>query len=147
MWEARGCVERYASGPYMAEDIRAHIISNPDQGSIIQNLVQDDLSAIDGKIIANAANQGDKLARERLYSAGRAVGVGIGNVANLINPQQFILGGGITKSGPVFWEAVQRAARVTALPEVTFEINRAELGDDAPLWGAVRLAEDAVHKV
>jgi len=34
---------------------------------------------------------------------------------------------------------VRKVARETALPEVNFEIVRALLGDDAPLWGAVAL--------
>ncbi|WP_293121654.1 hypothetical protein [Okeania sp. SIO1I7] len=40
------------------------------------------------------------------------------------------------------WETLQRVVRETALPEVNFEILPAALGDEAPLWGAVALAED-----
>jgi glucokinase len=36
---------------------------------------------------------------------------------------------------------VQQVARETALPEVEFEIVPAALGDDAPLWGAIAMAE------
>jgi glucokinase len=68
--------------------------------------------------------------------------VGIGNAANLLNPQRFILGGGVTKSGPAWWAEVRQSAAATALPEVRFDIVPAELGDDAPLWGAVALAAD-----
>ena len=71
--------------------------------------------------------------------------MGIGNAANLVNPGRFILGGGVTKSGGRFWEVVRRAARETALPEVHFDIVPAALGDDAPLWGAVALAEDCLR--
>jgi len=71
---------------------------------------------------------------------GRALGRGLGNAANLVNPQRFILGGGVTKSGEIFWEAVQAGARAVALPEVHFEIVQAGLSDDAPLWGAAALA-------
>jgi len=72
------------------------------------------------------------------------LGTGIGNAANLLNPQAFILGGGVTKAGEFWWQAVRQAARQTALPEVEFEILPAELGDDAPLWGAVALAQEAL---
>lgn len=68
--------------------------------------------------------------------------MGIGNVANLINPQRFVLRGGVTKAGDRFWQVIQQVARQTALPEVHFEIVPAALGDQAPLWGAVALAED-----
>jgi glucokinase len=70
--------------------------------------------------------------------------VGIGNAANLINPQRFILGGGVTKSGEGWWRAVRETARQTALPQVQFDIVPAALGDDAPLWGAVALAMECV---
>ncbi|MCP4426674.1 MAG: ROK family protein, partial [Chloroflexi bacterium] len=56
-----------------------------------------------------------------------------------INPQLFVLGGGVTKSGALWWEATRRAAEETAMPEVHFDIVPAALGDDAPLWGAVAL--------
>jgi glucokinase len=51
------------------------------------------------------------------------------------------LGGGVTKSGEEFWETIRRTARHTALPEVNIKILPAALGDDAPLWGAIALAE------
>ena len=76
--------------------------------------------------------------------AGWALGVGIGNAANLVNPQRFILGGGVTKAGERYWEVVRRVARETAMPEVHFDVVPAALGDDAPLWGAVVLAEDCL---
>ena len=56
--------------------------------------------------------------------------------------QPFVLGGGVTKAGASFWEVVRRVARETALPEVHFDIVPAALGDEAPLWGAVALAND-----
>jgi len=45
----------------------------------------------------------------------------------------------VTKSGEQFWQEVRRVACSTALPEVKFDVVPAELGDDAPLWGAVAL--------
>jgi glucokinase len=116
------------------------------RGQGIRDLVGDDLEAVTAQIISQAATQGDELAREALKTAGWALGVGIGNTANLINPQRFVLGGGVTNAGSHFWEAVHRVARETALPEVNFEVVPAALGDEAPLWGAVALATDLVSR-
>jgi glucokinase len=69
-------------------------------------------------VVSQAASLGDQLASEVLETAGWALGVGIGNVANLMNPQRFVLGGGVTKAGASLWEVVRRVARETALPEV-----------------------------
>jgi glucokinase len=136
----RGCVERLASGPYLAQDMRAILRRRPEAGPTIRKLIGNDLDRIDGAVIAKAAALGDQQAQDLISRAGGAVGTGIGNAANLINPHGFILGGGVTKAGPLFWDALRENARRTALPEIHFTIIQAELGDDAPLWGAARLA-------
>ncbi len=138
----RGCVERLASGPYMAQQARDWLTVRPEQGRILQELVNGDLEKITGKLISQAAAQGDELAWEVLSTSAWALGVGIGNAANLVNPQRVVLGGGVTKSGERFWDVIRQTARKTALPEVMIDIVPAELGDDAPLWGAVALAEN-----
>ncbi len=146
----KGCVERLASGPYMAEDARAKIrmalqgTSAPtlpdEQGGILLGIVNHDLDRISGKTISQAADQGDRLAWEILARSAWALGVGIGNAANLVNPQRFVLGGGVINAGEWYLERVQKSARHTALPEIHFDIVAAKLGDDAPLWGAAALA-------
>ena len=141
----RGCVERLASGPYIAQRAREWLEVQPDRGRILRALAGDDLQAINAKLVAQAAAQGDDLAWEALEVAARGLGVGIGNAANLMNPRCFVLGGGVTKAGQRFWEVVRRTARAMALPEVHFDIVPAALGDDAPLWGAIALAEDCLR--
>lgn len=124
----RGCVERLASGPYMAADYAAQ--GGKGRGSA---------GVLTGQDVAEAAANGDKVAREILLRGAWALGVGLGHAANLLNPQRFILGGGVTKAGSNWWAEVRQSAAATALPEVGFDIVPAELGDDAPLWGAVAL--------
>lgn len=141
----RGCVERLASGPYMAECARDAIRDRPERGKLLLTLAGHDLNAITGQMVSHAADGGDELAQAVLQRAAWAVGVGIGNAANLMNPQRFVLGGGVTKAGDRFWQIVRQVARETALPEVEFDIVPATLGDDAPLWGAVALAEDLMN--
>ncbi|MCP4423222.1 MAG: ROK family protein, partial [Chloroflexi bacterium] len=114
----RGCVERLASGPYMAGDWAR------EQGGRGAG------EQATGKDVAEMAARGDEAARRILLRGARALGVGIGNAANLINPQLFVLGGGVTKSGALWWEATRRAAEETAMPEVHFDIVPAALGDD-----------------
>ncbi|MEJ2556094.1 MAG: ROK family protein [Anaerolineae bacterium] len=148
----RGCVERLASGRYIAQRAREWLAAQPDRGQILRALAGGDspvsseqtMEAITAQLVSQAAAKGDDLAWEALKVAAWALGVGIGNAANLVNPQRFILGGGVTKAGDRFWEVIRRTARETALPEVHFDIVPATLGDDAPLWGAVALAEDCL---
>jgi len=179
----RGCVERLASGPYMAADYAAQAIGqlgsggedplpNPLPGGegtpiplpqgkgtpiplptggarggqetttpLPNPLPGGEGTGISGQEVAARAAAGDAVAREILLRGAWALGVGIGHAANLINPQRFILGGGVTKAGAAWWAEVRQSAAATALPEVHFDIIPAALGDDAPLWGALALTE------
>jgi glucokinase len=140
----RGCVERLASGPYIAQRAREWLQAQPERGQILRALARDDSEAVTAQLVAQAAAQGDDLAWEALEVAAWGLGVGIGNTASLVNPERFVLGGGVTKSGERWWEVVRRVARKTALPQVHFDVVPAALGDDAPLWGAIALAEDCL---
>jgi glucokinase len=160
----RGCVERFASGPYVAQRAREWLkdlgeplglgtqsrrsgqrlsrAAQPARGQALCALAGGNLETITARMVAQAAAQRDALAWEALEIGAWALGVGIGNTANLVNPERFVLGGGVTKAGDRWWEVVRRVACETALPEVHFDVVPAALGDDAPLWGAVALAED-----
>jgi glucokinase len=140
-----GCVERLASGPYMAGDAEALLQERPGRGQLLRTLWSGEPGTLNGKALAEAAEAGDDVAQEILLRGARALGAGIGNAANLINPQLVVLGGGVTKSGELWWSAVRQAARETMLPEVHCQIVAAALGDDAPLWGAVALAVEAAN--
>lgn len=122
----RGCVERLASGPYMAQDV-AQARGLP-------------AGEVTGKLVAEWAEMGEETAVAILERGAWALGLGIGNAANLLNPSRVLLGGGVTRSGDRWWRLVRQTAYATALPEVQFDILPAALGDDAPLWGAVALA-------
>ncbi len=123
----RGCVERLASGPYMAQDVAAA------RGIPV--------AQVSGKLVAEWAALGEETAAAILERGAWGLGVGLGNAANLLNPSRILLGGGVTKSGDRWWQLVRQTARATALPEIQFDIAPAALGDDAPLWGGVALAE------
>jgi glucokinase len=140
----RGCLERLASGPYIAQRAREWLEAGSDRGRVLRALAGGDPKVINAQLVSQAAAQGDDLAWEALEVAAWALGVSIGNAANLVNPQRFILGGGVTKAGDRFWETIRRVARETAMPEVHFDVVPAALGDDAPLWGAVALAESCL---
>ena len=139
---SHGCVERMASGTHIGLRAREWLAAQPERGAILRQLVNNDLNAVDGKAVAAAAAQGDELAWESMAVSARALGQAIGSVANLINPERFVLGGGVTKSGDRYWDLLRATARAAAMPEVNYEVVPAGLGDYAPLWGAVAIATD-----
>ncbi|MBC7224118.1 MAG: ROK family protein, partial [Anaerolineae bacterium] len=97
--------------------------------------------AVTAKEVSQAAELGDPLAQEVLDEAARALGVGLAAAIVLMNPQRVVVGGGVSKAGERYFATVREAARAHVLPGMTVDIVPAALGDDAPLWGAIALAE------
>jgi glucokinase len=140
----RGCLEALACGPAIARAARERLSVDTQAGATLRHLVADDLGALTAEHVGRAASAGDVLAQTVLLEAAWALGIGIGHVLSLMNPDRVVLGGGVTKAGERYLDAVQQAARTNTLPNVTTEIVLTALGDDAPLWGAFALARQAV---
>ena len=136
----RGCVERLASGPYMVQDALEKLRRDIKRKSSLRSLLQEEKPHLTAERLNSAAEEGDSLASEIVERGATALGIGLGNAANLMSPDLIVLGGGVSKSGQLWWDALRRIANETVLPEIPLEIVPAELGDDAPLWGAVSLS-------
>ncbi|RME79729.1 MAG: ROK family protein [Chloroflexi bacterium] len=137
----RGCLEAEACGPGIANRARLYLEQNAGQGDALLRLAQGDPQNITAKMVAEAASAGDPFSRRVLVESARRLGLGLGNAINLMNPDRVVLGGGVTKSGELWWQTVREAARANVLPEISVNIVPAAFTDDAPLWGAVALAE------
>ncbi len=96
--------------------------------------------------VAERAARGDPAALRAIAEVGRWLGLGIGNLINIFNPDIVVLGGLYDRLYPFLEESVVAAARRTALDApgamVTFE--RSGLGADAALIGAAELVHSEV---
>jgi glucokinase len=137
----RGCVEILACGPSIARRARELLESEPGRGVHLKRLV-DEGETLSALVVNQAAEAGDVLAREVMEAAAFALGKGIGGALVLMNPTRVVVGGGVSKSGGRYWDMLRAGARAGCLPNMHVDIVPAELGDDAPLWGAVSFAED-----
>jgi glucokinase len=93
--------------------------------------------------IANAARAGDLLALEAFNRAGEYLAIALLNYAHIFNPTIFILGGGVSSSGPLLFEPLRRnMARDVYSPKYLEDlvITTALLGDDAGLLGTLEMA-------
>ena len=75
--------------------------------------------------------------------AGRNIGIAIANLMHLLNPQRFVVGGGVTNAGDfLFGPMRETAPRWVQIPQYAegVAIVPADLGDDVSLLGAVALA-------
>jgi glucokinase len=137
----RGCLEAVAAGPAVARRAQVRLTAEPQAGEVLRKLVDGDVKAVTAKHVSQAVEAGDELARQVLEEAAQALGFGLGCAIALMNPERIVVGGGVAKSGERYFEAVRAAARANVLPGMKVEIVPAVLGDDAPLWGAIALAE------
>lgn len=152
----RGCAEAEACGWAIAAKARERLEARSwkleagseglQTGSTLLALAGGKPEAITAQMVAQAAAGGDDLAQDVLDDAARALGDALGAATSLMNPERIVLGGGVTKSGARWWRTVRAEARATAFEQSRAEIVPAALGDDAPLWGAIALAEEIAGK-
>jgi len=83
----------------------------------------------------------DRVAAAALLEAGEALGEVIGGLMNTVDPDVVVLGGGMQNAGEIWWNAVEQAARATAMPALEqTPLEPARLGSDAALLGAAHVA-------
>jgi glucokinase len=118
----RGCLEALSSGTAIA---RAAGVSSASE-------------------VGRLAAAGDVGAQEVLGKAARYVGLALGGLINLLNPEAVALGGGVLASSPKFWADVLTSISDASFPSVrvTCRVERAALGEEQGLLGAVELGLD-----
>jgi len=134
-----GCLERFVGSEYIVADAIEAMKTRP---SLIATLVNGEPSEITPKIIAQAARQGDALARQIIETVGYYVGLGIVNVVHLFDPAKVVIGGGIARSGKILIDSIIRTAsrRIMMYENRKLKICLSRLGSDAGILGASCLA-------
>jgi glucokinase len=137
-----GCLEAYASGPNIA--LRAVEELQAGAESRLRALVNDDLSQITAQTVYQAAADGDELALEVVNDTAKFLGVGIGNLLNVFNPEVVVVCGGVTLAGAHLFEPLRReVARRAFKPAVAAcRIVPGELAGTAGVYGAAKVFLD-----
>ncbi len=133
------CLEAEASGLAIAHRAQHYLAQNPHEGARLRQLCAGDADRITAAMVSQAAASGDGLSQTVLRVSARQLGRGLAQAATLLNPQRILLGGGVSKAGEVWWQAVRETTRANVPPTIPLDLAPAALGDDAPLWGAVAL--------
>jgi glucokinase len=133
-----GCLEAYASGPNIAlravEEIEAGAVSR------LPSLVGGDLRRITAQTVYQAAQDGDALALEVVNDTAKFLGVGIGNLLNVFNPEVVVVCGGVTAAGDHLFVPLRReVARRAFKPAVAAcRIVPGALAGTAGVYGAAK---------
>lgn len=138
-----GAVEAYCQ----RDSIIARAVHRLKRGrkSIVDDLVEGDLSRVTPRTLFDAAERGDELAIEVWDEVGTYLGVAIGSYVNLFAPSIVAVGGQIAKAGEHLLAPARRAARNVAIPSLfaDTQIVLAEQIDDAGILGGAALAFEA----
>ncbi len=86
------------------------------------------------------AEQGHPAARRIIAQALRHIGIALADLQKTIDPEVFVVGGGVASVGDYFFQGVQRAADEYAAGFAPVTIRRAQLGPDAGVIGAALAA-------
>jgi len=137
-----GCLEAYASGPNIA--LRAVEELEAGAESRLRALVDGDLAKVTAQTVYQAAADGDELALEVVNDTAKFLGVGIGNLLNVLNPDVVVVCGGVTLAGDHLFEPLRReVARRAFKPAVNAcRIVPGELAGTAGVYGAAKIFLD-----
>lgn len=140
----RGCIEQYASGRALQR------IANEiaDEGGVGNGLaaLRAETGRLRGAAISALVRQGDAGAERALHTVASALGEACAQLATILDPQIFVIGGGVAQLGELLRAPVAAAyAQYLPAPGVwpTADIALARLENDAGLIGAAILARQA----
>ncbi|MCR5719567.1 MAG: ROK family glucokinase [Lachnospiraceae bacterium] len=129
----KGCLEMYASATGIVR-LAKRRLAKDDAPSVLR---KDDISA---KTVFDGVKNNDAVCKEVATEFGRILGKGLGSLASVINPEIFVIGGGVSKAGSVLLDYVVdefKKNTINACRNTKFAL--ATLGNDAGIIGAAGL--------
>lgn len=133
-------LENETAGPALARKVVARIQAG--ESSVVTDMVEGDLARVDGRVVGQAALQGDALALDVVRDAGRIVGLGIVTLLHLFNPEIVLVGGGVTNVGELLFAPMRQAIEEASLDAAYWQelvLGSPALGEDVSLIGAAVL--------
>ncbi len=103
----RGCWERFASGAGLGVLAREAALAGR-LGEVV-SLAGGDPESVRGEDVSAAAAAGDPAARRVIEEVGQWIGFGLANLAAVLDPECFVLGGGVVRAGDLLVDAARSA--------------------------------------
>jgi len=131
-----GCLEQYGSATGVVMLAERHL-AKTGKPSMLRGR---ELSA---KAVFDAVKCGDEMAIEIAEQFGEILGKGLAVIASIVNPEVFVIGGGVSKAGTVLFDYIRPAFdRYVFKGSRSTEFVLAMLGNDAGIYGAAKLVMD-----
>ena len=129
-----GCLEQYASATGIVRLAKERLACK-DTDSVLSSV--EDLTA---KAVFDAARDGDETAKELVDELCTMLGTALANIAAVVDPEIFVIGGGVSRAGEILLNGIREHYEEKAFHACrTTEIALATLGNDAGMYGCVRL--------
>lgn len=133
-----GCLEQYASATGVVRVAKKLLESSVTESDLR------DIEKITAKDVFDAARNEDPIAVQAVDTLGRYLGQVLASVALTVDPDVFIIGGGVSKAGKILIDVIEKYYhKFTAIAgENKVPVVLAKLGNDAGIYGAARLVLD-----
>lgn len=129
----RGCLEQYASATGVVR-LAKRRLAQDDKPSVLRE------GSLTAKTVFDAVKDGDEVAVEIAERFGSYLGKGLAAVANVVNPEVFVIGGGVSKAGEILMDFIEPALQKYVFPASrNVKLALAQLGNDAGIYGAAGL--------
>ncbi len=133
-----GCVEQIASATGIAREARRKMA-----GSDAPSSMRKYGDAITAKDVMDEAKAGDAMALEVAETVGRYLGLMLAQVAMTVDPEMFVIGGGVSRAGQFLIERIEKYYDYySPISQNKGMVGLAKLGNDAGIYGAARLVLD-----
>ncbi len=128
-----GCLEQYTSATGIVR-LAKRRLAKDDAASAIR---KDQISA---KTVFDAVKDGDAVAIEVAEQFGEYLGKGLASIAAVLNPEIFVIGGGVSKAGNVLFDYITPYFEKNVFHGCkNAKFALATLGNDAGIYGAAKL--------
>jgi glucokinase len=137
-----GCLETIASATGIVRIALEKLEKEQKQG-MLQEVYKKN-GALTAKDVFDAARQGDFVSGKVIEEVSFHLGLVLANIANTLNPEKIVLGGGVSKAGSILLEPIKKQFARFAFPRVAVStsIDIATLGNDAGVIGAAWLIKN-----
>ncbi len=130
----KGCLEQYASASGIVK-LAKKALKESGEASALRGTEE-----VSAKLIFDCAKKGDKLAQEVVEEACRYLGLALAHIAQVIDPEVFVIGGGVSKAGEILTETIKKYYNNNVIDSLRDkEFRLATLGNDAGIYGAAKL--------
>ncbi len=141
-----GCLEQYASGNALVREARQLAAERRAEAGMLLSLGDGTPEGVQGVHITQAAKAGDPVAMEAFTVVGTWLGRGLADLAAVLDPQAFVIGGGVSDAGDLLLASVRQTLADKLIGQQNRpapEVRIAELTNNAGLVGAADLVRQA----